>query len=101
MDSNHVWICGAGLVSSLGLDVETVGQRLEDGESGVRLQDQFDGEIFASPLCAPVQNFKANAYLKNRKNLKNVKKLQNFKNLKNLKNLKNCKNLPVEGWVLM
>ncbi len=70
VDSHHIWICGAGLVSSLGLDIETVGQKLEDGQSGLSLQDQFDGDIFASPLCAPVQGFKANAYLKNRKNLK-------------------------------
>ncbi len=57
-------------MSSLGLDIDVVGEQLEKGQSGLRPQDQFDGDIFASPLCAPVQDFKANAYVKNRKNLK-------------------------------
>jgi 3-oxoacyl-[acyl-carrier-protein] synthase II len=70
LDSDSIWICGAGIVSSLGLDIEAVGQQLEQGASGLRIQDQFEGEIFGSPLCAPVQDFKANAYVKNRKNLK-------------------------------
>jgi 3-oxoacyl-[acyl-carrier-protein] synthase II len=70
LDSDDVWICGAGIVSSLGLDIEAVGQQLEQSASGLGIQDQFEGEIFGSPMCAAVQSFKANAYVKNRKNLK-------------------------------
>ena len=68
--NEEIWICGSGLVSPLGLDLTTVGQRLEDGENALSEQTQFDGDVFGSPLCAAVQGYKANAYVKNRKNLK-------------------------------
>ena len=67
---SEVWICGAGVVSALGLDINTMGERLENGESGIRPQHQFDAEVFSNSLAAEVQNFKANAYVKQRKNLK-------------------------------
>ena len=67
---SQVWICGAGVVSALGLDINTIGERLENGESGIRPQHQFDAEVFSNSLAAEVQNFKANAYVKQRKNLK-------------------------------
>ena len=70
LQSPPICIYGAGLVSSLGKDLQTVGRKLEAGETGLSLQDEFDGALFANQLCGRVSNFKANAYLKNRKNLK-------------------------------
>ena len=43
---------------------QTVGRKLEAGETGLSLQDEFDGALFINQLCGRVSNFKANAYLK-------------------------------------
>ncbi|MGB0647042.1 MAG: beta-ketoacyl-[acyl-carrier-protein] synthase family protein, partial [Bradymonadia bacterium] len=51
-------------------DLQTVGNKLEAGETGLSPQDEFDAALFANQLCGRVLNFKANSYLKNRKNLK-------------------------------
>ena len=67
---SEIWICGVGIVSALGLDLPTIGRRLEQGDSGIKPLDQFDAEVFSNGLAAQVEDFKANAYVKQRKNLK-------------------------------
>lgn len=67
---DEIWICSAGIVSALGLDLDTVGARLEQGQSAVKVQNQFNADMFTNTLAAQVETFKANAYVKQRKNLK-------------------------------
>ena len=67
---NEIWICGAGIVSALGKDLETLGTALESGATGIKPVADFNTEVFSTSLGAQIDSFKANAYVKQRKNLK-------------------------------
>jgi 3-oxoacyl-[acyl-carrier-protein] synthase II len=54
MEKRRVVITGAGLTSSLGLDVGTFFDRLEAGDSGVRLMTEWNEKLKINRIAAPV-----------------------------------------------
>jgi 3-oxoacyl-[acyl-carrier-protein] synthase I len=63
---NRVAITGIGIVSCLGIDGETVAQRLYKGESGVEIDPERQALGFRSPLTTRIAGFDPSRYL-NRK----------------------------------
>ena len=55
--SRRVVVTGIGLVTPLGSDVETIWQRLLNGESGVGYITLFDASSYATKIAAEVKNW--------------------------------------------
>jgi len=60
---NRVVITGMGVISPLGQDVETMWNRLINGESGISRIDAFDTARFKSQIAGVIRDFDADAIL--------------------------------------
>lgn len=60
---NKVVITGMGIISPLGLDVETMWHKLINGESGISPIDSFDTSRIKSTIAGVVRDFDAEALL--------------------------------------
>lgn len=74
MNKRRVVITGLGMVSPLGLNVESSWQAALQGQSGVRPITSFDTEAYNTKIAALVPNFDPSPYL----NPKEVRKLDTF-----------------------
>ncbi|MBN2419624.1 MAG: beta-ketoacyl-[acyl-carrier-protein] synthase family protein [Deltaproteobacteria bacterium] len=68
---NRVAITGIGIISCLGNNIETVGESLRQGKSGIILEETRREKGFRSPLTGVIKDFSPNAYL-SRKQLKTM-----------------------------
>jgi len=59
----RVVVTGLGWITPLGDDIETVWQKLIDGQSGVSKTELFDAATFPSTFSAQVKNFDLTRYL--------------------------------------
>ena len=60
---NRVAITGIGIISCLGNDIETVGNSLRDGRSGIVLDEIRKEMGFRSPLTGAINDFSSKSYL--------------------------------------
>lgn len=74
MSKRRVVITGLGMVSPLGLNVESSWQAVLAGQSGVGQVTRFDTQAYTTTIAAEVKNFDPNPYL----NPKEVRKLDTF-----------------------
>lgn len=63
MNKRRVVVTGLGMVTPLGLDVESTWQAIIAGKSGVALIDQFDASDLTCQICSAVKNFDATRYM--------------------------------------
>lgn len=63
MTKRRVVVTGLGLITPLGLDVETTWKAIKAGQSGVALTDHFDASDLSSKICSRVKNFDAALYM--------------------------------------
>lgn len=63
MKGNRVVVTGLGMVSPVGLDVQSSWQNICNGVSGAALIDTFDTEAFSTRFSASVKNFSSDDYL--------------------------------------
>ncbi|SFL84657.1 3-oxoacyl-[acyl-carrier-protein] synthase-1 [Desulfomicrobium norvegicum] len=68
---NKVAITGIGIISTLGINTETVSNALYQGKSGIFLDPERSSLGFSSPLTGSIKGFNAK-YLLNRKQLKTM-----------------------------
>lgn len=74
MDKRRVVVTGLGLITPLGLGVETSWQNLVNGKSGIRRITSFDVSAFPTQIAGEVDNFNPEDYVE----LKEVKKMDRF-----------------------
>ncbi len=72
--NNRVVVTGIGMVSPLGLDVQSTWQGLVSGKSGVDRITQFDADTFDTKIAAEVKNFDPGQYL----DRKEVRRMERF-----------------------
>jgi 3-oxoacyl-[acyl-carrier-protein] synthase-1 len=60
---NRVVITGTGIISCLGNDVESVGESLRNGKSGIIIDETRKNMGFRSPLTGVINNFSSKSYL--------------------------------------
>ena len=64
MSQTRIVITGMGWITPLGHDLETVWQRLRDGESGVAPIDRFDASEFPTTFAAQVRDYDFTSYVR-------------------------------------
>ena len=74
MDKKRVVVTGLGLITPLGLGVETSWQNLVNGKSGIRKISSFDVSAFPTQIAGEVVNFNPEDYIE----FKEVKKMDRF-----------------------
>lgn len=74
VDKRRVVVTGLGLITPLGLSVETSWQNLVNGKSGIRRITSFDVSAFPTQIAGEVDNFNPEDYVE----LKEVKKMDRF-----------------------
>jgi 3-oxoacyl-[acyl-carrier-protein] synthase II len=74
MDKKRVVVTGLGLITPLGLSVETSWQNLVNGKSGIRKISSFDVSAFPTQIAGEVDNFNPEDYIEP----KEVKKMDRF-----------------------
>ncbi len=74
MDKKRVVVTGLGLITPLGLGVETSWQNLVNGKSGIRKISSFDVSAFPTQIAGEVDNFNPEDYIEP----KEVKKMDRF-----------------------
>jgi len=74
MDRKRVVVTGLGLVTPLGIGVETSWQNLLSGKSGIRRITGFDASAFPTQIAGEVDNFNPEDYIET----KEVKKMDRF-----------------------
>ena len=74
MEKRRVVITGLGLVTPLGLDVESTWKNILAGKSGAAPVEIFDVTDFTTKISAPIRNFDASPYLSS----KDARKLDLF-----------------------
>lgn len=74
MTRRRVAVTGLGLVTPVGLDVESSWQNIVDGVSGVAPIESFDSESFSTRFSASVKNFDVSPYL----SVKEARKMDSF-----------------------
>src|SRR4030065_1174539 len=74
MDKRRVVVTGLGLITPLGLCVETSWQNLVNGKSGIRKISSFDVSAFPTQIAGEVVNFNPEDYIE----FKEVKKMDRF-----------------------
>ena len=62
-DTNRVFVTGLGMVSPLGLDVESTWAGIVEGKSGINFITAFDTEGFDTTFAAEVRGFNPEDYL--------------------------------------
>ncbi len=63
MSKKRVVVTGLGMISPLGLDVETTWRGILAGKSSVGLIDHFDASDITCRICSRVKNFDATLYM--------------------------------------
>jgi 3-oxoacyl-[acyl-carrier-protein] synthase II len=63
VSKKRVVVTGLGMVTSLGLDVESTWKGIVAGKSGVALIDHFDASDLACRICSRVKNFDPTVYM--------------------------------------
>lgn len=63
LKKRRVVVTGIGMITPLGLDVETTWQAIVAGKSGVTLIDHFDASDLSCKICSTVKNFDASVYM--------------------------------------
>ena len=61
--SRRVVVTGLGVISALGLDVDTFWTNIINGKSGVSLVESFDTTEFQTKIAAEVKDFDPTNYL--------------------------------------
>jgi 3-oxoacyl-[acyl-carrier-protein] synthase II len=74
IDKRRVVVTGLGLITPLGLGVETSWKNLVNGKSGIRRITSFDASAFPTQIAGEVDNFNPEDYVE----LKEVKKMDRF-----------------------
>src|SRR4030065_261990 len=74
MDKRRVVVTGLGLITPLGLGVETSWQHLINGTSGIKRITGFDASAFPTQIAGEVDNFNPEDYVE----IKEVKKMDRF-----------------------
>jgi 3-oxoacyl-[acyl-carrier-protein] synthase II len=74
MDKKRVVVTGLGLITPLGLGVETSWRNLVNGKSGIRRITRFDASAFQTQIAGEVDNFQPEDYIE----YKEVKKMDRF-----------------------
>ena len=74
MDKKRVVVTGLGLITPLGLGVETSWQNLVNGKSGIRKISSFDVSAFPTQIAGEVVNFNPEDYIEP----KEMKKMDRF-----------------------
>ena len=74
MDKRRVVVTGLGLITPLGLGVETSWQHLINGASGIKRITGFDASAFPTQIAGEVDNFNPEDYVE----IKEVKKMDRF-----------------------
>src|SRR4030066_2477549 len=74
MDKRRVVVTGLGLITPLGLGVETSWQHLINGTSGIKRITGFDASAFPTQIAGEVVNFNPEDYVE----IKEVKKMDRF-----------------------
>jgi 3-oxoacyl-[acyl-carrier-protein] synthase II len=74
MDKRRVVVTGLGLITPLGLGVETSWQHLINGTSGIKRITRFDASAFPTQIAGEVDNFNPEDYVE----IKEVKKMDRF-----------------------
>lgn len=74
MDRKRVVVTGLGLITPLGVGVETSWQNLVNGKSGIRRITSFDVSAFPTQIAGEVDNFNPEDYVEP----KEVKKMDRF-----------------------
>ena len=74
MNKKRVVVTGLGLITPLGLGVETSWQNLVNGKSGIRKISSFDVSAFPTQIAGEVANFNPEDYIEP----KEVKKMDRF-----------------------
>lgn len=74
MDRKRVVVTGLGLITPLGIGVETSWQNLVSGKSGIRRITSFDASAFPTQIAGEVDNFNPEEYIEP----KEVKKMDRF-----------------------
>jgi len=72
--NRRVVITGLGLLTPLGHDVESSWKAIKAGQSGIRLVDSFDTELFASKIAGFVKDFDPSPYISS----KNARRFDTF-----------------------
>lgn len=62
-DHQRIVITGMGMISPLGLDVDSTWQRLIKGESGIKAITHFDPSDYRSQIAGTVDGFDVNQYM--------------------------------------
>lgn len=63
MNKRRVVVTGLGMITPLGLDVESTWQAILAGKSGVALIDHFDASDLSCRICSRVKDFDATVYM--------------------------------------
>lgn len=63
MNKRRVVVTGMGMITPLGLDVESTWQAILAGKSGVALVDHFDASDLSCKICSRVKNFDPTVYM--------------------------------------
>jgi 3-oxoacyl-[acyl-carrier-protein] synthase II len=74
MDRRRVVVTGLGLITPLGIGVETTWENLINGRSGIVKITQFDASAFPTQIAGEVKNFNPEDYIE----FKNIKKMDRF-----------------------
>ncbi len=74
MKGNRIVVTGLGMVSPVGLDVQSSWQSICNGVSGAALIDTFDSTGFSTRFSASVKNFSSEGYLA----AKDAKRMDDF-----------------------
>ena len=76
-DNRRVFVTGMGVVSPLGLDVESTWAGVAEGQSGIDFITAFDTEGFDTKFAAEVKGFEPEAYL-DRKDARRMDRFAQF-----------------------
>jgi 3-oxoacyl-[acyl-carrier-protein] synthase II len=74
MDRRRVVVTGLGLITPLGIGVETTWENLINGRSGIVKITQFDASAFPTQIAGEVKNFNPEDYIE----FKSIKKMDRF-----------------------
>jgi 3-oxoacyl-[acyl-carrier-protein] synthase II len=66
-ERRRIVVTGAGWITPLGFDLDTVWNRLINGESGVSRIDRFDAGTFPTTFAAQIRNYDFTTYVENPK----------------------------------
>ncbi|NLY90096.1 MAG: beta-ketoacyl-ACP synthase II [Firmicutes bacterium] len=73
----RVVVTGLGVISALGLDVDTFWQNIKQGKSGVSFIETFDTSEFATKIAAEVKDFVPTSYLE-KKDVRHMDRFTQF-----------------------